>query len=79
MKVTADPDLADTQALHLLPRWVTSAPSQGTDSVALSSRAALALRDGVFRNPGGPLPGSFTVGSVGGVGKTWGSCGPHLV
>ena len=65
MKATANPDLADTQTLHLLPRWVTSAPGQGTDSVAKSSSAALALRDGVFRNPGGPLPGSFTVGSVG--------------
>jgi hypothetical protein len=55
MKATANPDLADTQTLHLLPRWVTSAPGQGTDSVAKSSSAALALRDGVFRNPGGPL------------------------
>ena len=63
MKVTANPDLADTQALHLLPRWVTSAPGQGTDSVALSSSAALALRDGVFRNPGGPLPGALLHGS----------------
>jgi len=65
MKATANPDLGDTQILHLLPRWVTSAPGQGPDSVALSSSAALALRDGVFRSPGGPLPGSFTVGSVG--------------
>jgi hypothetical protein len=57
MKATANPSLGDIQALHLLPRWVTSAPGQGTDSVALSSSAALALRDGVFRNPSGPLPG----------------------
>jgi IS1 family transposase len=33
--------------------------------VALSSSAALALLDVVFRNPGEPLPSSFTVGSVG--------------
>jgi hypothetical protein len=79
MKATANPNLGDIQALHLLPRWVTSAPGQGTDSVALSSNAALALRDAAFRNPGGPLHGSFTVGSVGGVGKTWGSCGHHLL
>ena len=65
MKATANPNPGDIQALHLLPPWVTSAPGQGTDSVALSSSAALALRDVVFRNLGGPLPGSFTVGSVG--------------
>uniref|UniRef100_UPI00260D8B08 hypothetical protein n=1 Tax=uncultured Boseongicola sp. TaxID=1648499 RepID=UPI00260D8B08 len=69
MKATANPNLGDIQALHLLPRWVTSAPSQGPDSVAKSSSAALALRDVVFRNPGGPLPGSFTVGSVGFAGR----------
>ena len=76
MKATANPNLTDIQALHLLPRWVTSAPGQGTDSVALSSSAALALQDGVFLHPGGPLPGSFTVASVDfGGGKLSGAAG----
>ncbi|WP_299758441.1 DUF1403 family protein [uncultured Boseongicola sp.] len=59
MKATANPNLGDIQALHLLPRWVTSAPRQNTDSATFSSGAALALLDVVVRDPSGILPAAL--------------------
>ncbi|WP_254696737.1 DUF1403 family protein [Phaeobacter inhibens] len=43
----------------MLPRWVTSAQGQGTDSVAFTSGAALAMLDVVLRDPSGTLPGAL--------------------
>ena len=43
MKTAAKPALGDTQTIHMLPRWVTSAQSQDTDSVVFLSGAALAM------------------------------------
>ncbi len=59
MKTVAQPALGDTQTIHMLPRWVTSPQSQGTDSVAFTSGAALAMLDGVLRDPGGTLPSTL--------------------
>ncbi len=59
MNATANPVLGALEPLHLLPRWVTSAPGQDTDSVAFSSGAALALLDVVVRNPRATLPGAL--------------------
>ena len=59
MKLSAKSILDDHQILNLLPRWVTSAQSQGTDSVAFASGAALALLDVVLRDPAGTLPGAL--------------------
>ncbi len=59
MKPAAKPTLDDTQTIQMLPRWVTSAQGQGTDSVAFTSGAALAMLDMVLRNPGGTLPGAL--------------------
>lgn len=59
MKAAAKPALDDTQTLHILPRWVTSAHRQDTDSVAFTSGAALAMLDVVLRDPRGTLPGAL--------------------
>lgn len=59
MKTAAKPVLDDTQTIHMLPRWVTSAQGQGTDSVAFTSGAALAMLDVVLRDPNGTLPGAL--------------------
>ncbi len=59
MKPAVKPVLGDTQTIHMLPRWVTSAQVQGTDSVAFSSGAALAMLDIVLCDPSGTLPGAL--------------------
>ena len=59
MKAAAKLTLGNTQTIHMLPRWVTSASSQGTDSVAFTSGAALAMFDVVLRDPSGTLPGNL--------------------
>ena len=59
MKTVAKPVLSVDQNIHLLPRWVTSAQAQDIDSVAFASGAALAMLDGVLRDPGGTLPGAL--------------------
>lgn len=59
MKPAAKPALSDTQTIHMLPRWITSASGQDTDSVAFLSGAALAMLDVVLRDPGGILPGAL--------------------
>jgi hypothetical protein len=59
MKTAAQPAFDDIQTIHMLPRWVTSAPSQDTDSVVFTSGAALAMLDMVLRDPGGTLPGAL--------------------
>jgi len=59
MKTATKPALGDTQIIHMLPRWVTTASGQGTDSVAFTSGAALAMLDVVLRDPGGTLPGTL--------------------
>lgn len=43
----------------MLPRWVTTASGQDTDSVAFTSGAALAMLDVVLRDPSGTLPGAL--------------------
>ena len=43
-----------------MPRWVTiCARGETPDSVAFTSGAALAMLDGVLRDPGGTLPGAL--------------------
>ena len=59
MKPAAKPALGETQTIHILPRWVTSASSQDTDSVAFTSGAALAVLDVVLCDPEGTLPGAL--------------------
>lgn len=59
MKTAAKPALSDTLSIHMLPRWVTSAQGQGTDTVAFTSGAALAMLDVVLRDPSGTLPGAL--------------------
>ena len=59
MKTSAKPVLNDNQTIHMLPRWVTSASGQDTDSVAFTSGAALAMLDVVLRDPVGTLPGAL--------------------
>lgn len=59
MKTAAKPITSDIQTIHLLPRWVTSASGQDTDSVAFSSGSALAMLDVVLRDPSGTLPGAL--------------------
>lgn len=59
MKPTAKPALGDTQTIHMLPRWVTSACGQDTDSVAFTSGSALAMLDVVLRNAAGTLPSAL--------------------
>ena len=59
MKTAAKPVLGDIQTIHMLPRWVTSASGQDTDSVAFTSGAALAMLDVVLRDPGGTLPSAL--------------------
>lgn len=59
MKPIAKPALSDTQTIHMLPRWVTSASGQGTDSVAFTSGAALAMLDVVLRDPSGTVPSAL--------------------
>ena len=59
MKPAAKPALGDTQTIHMLPIWVTSVQGQGTDSVAFTSGAALAMLDVVLRDPRGTLPGAL--------------------
>ena len=59
MKPATKPALGDTQTIHMLPRWVTSAGGQGTDSVAFTSGAALAMLDVVLRDPSGTLPSAL--------------------
>lgn len=43
----------------MLPRWVTSAQGQDTETVAFTSGAALAMLDVVLRDPEGTLPGAL--------------------
>ncbi len=52
MKTAAKSVFDDNHSIHMLPRWVTSAQGQGTDSVVFSSGAALAMLDVVLRDPG---------------------------
>lgn len=59
MKNAAKPDLGDSQIIHMLPRWVTSASSQDIDSVAFTSGAALAMLDVVLRDSSGTLPSAL--------------------
>lgn len=59
MKTAANPALGDTQTIHMLPRWVTSAQSQGSDSVVFTSGAALAMFDVVLHDPSGTLPSAL--------------------
>ncbi|WP_456385778.1 DUF1403 family protein [Profundibacter sp.] len=59
MKPAAKPVLTDTQTIHMLPRWVTSTRSQGADSVAFTSGAALAMLDVVLRDSNDTLPGAL--------------------
>jgi len=59
MKAAAKPALRDTQTIHMLPRWVTSARGQDTDTVAFTSGAALAMLDLVLRGSDGTLPGAL--------------------
>lgn len=59
MKPTAKPVLDDTKTIHMLPRWVTSASGQHSDSVAFTSGAALAMLDLVLRDQDGTLPGAL--------------------
>jgi hypothetical protein len=59
MKTAAQPAFDDTQTIHMLPRWVTSAQGQDTDSVVFTSGAALAVLDMVLRDRGGTLPGAL--------------------
>ena len=61
MKTAAQPALDNTQTIHMLPQWVTSARDQDTDSVAFTSGAALAMLDVVLRDPSGTLPGACYV------------------
>ncbi|WP_341236020.1 DUF1403 family protein [uncultured Sulfitobacter sp.] len=56
MKPAKKPVSDDTQTIHLLPRWVTSAQGQDTDTVAFTSGAALAKLDVVLRDRRGTLP-----------------------
>ena len=55
MKPVAKPALGDTQTIHMLPRWVTSAQVEATDTVAFTSGAALAMLHMVLRDPNGTL------------------------
>ena len=59
MKAVAKPVLDGTQTIHMLPRWVTSASGQDTDSVAFTSGAALAMLDVVLGAPNDTLPGAL--------------------
>ena len=59
MKTAAIPALGNTQTIHILPRWVTSARDQDTDSVAFTSGAALAMLDVVLGDASGTLPGAL--------------------
>ena len=59
MKAAAKPVFDDNQTITMLPRWVTSASSQDTDSVVFTSGAALAMLDVVLRDPLGTLPGAL--------------------
>lgn len=59
MKLVAKPALGDNQTIHMLPRWVTFASGQDTDSVVFTSGAALAMLDVVLRDPRGTLPGAL--------------------
>ena len=59
MKTAAQPAIDNTQTIHMLPRWVTSAPGQDTDTVAFTSGAALAMLDVVLRDPSGTLPSAL--------------------
>lgn len=59
MNPAAKTILSDTQTIHLLPRWVTSVQGQGTDTVAFTSGAALAMLDVVLRDPSGTLPSAL--------------------
>ena len=59
MKVAAKPALGDTQTIHMLPRWVTSAGGQDIDSVAFTSGAALAMLDVVLHDPSGTSAGAL--------------------
>ena len=59
MKAAANPSRNGTQSIHMLPRWVTSVSGQGTDSVAFTSGAALAMLDVVLCDPSGRLPGAL--------------------
>jgi hypothetical protein len=59
MKPVAKPALGDTQTIHMLPRWVTSAQGEATDTVAFTSGAALAMLHMVLRDPNGTLSGAL--------------------
>lgn len=59
MKTAAKPVLCDSQTIHMLPRWITSAQSEAVDSVAFTSGAALAMLDVVLRDPGHTLLGNL--------------------
>lgn len=59
MKPAAKPALGNTQTIHMLPRWVTSAQSQGSETVVFTSGAALAMLDVVLCDPSDTLPGAL--------------------
>ncbi len=59
MKTTANAIIGDTQTIHMLPRWVTSAQGQTPETVAFTSGAALAMLDVVLRDPDGTLPSAL--------------------
>lgn len=59
MENAAQPDLGDSQTIHMLLRWVTSASSEEIDNVAFTSDAVLAMLDVVLRDPGGTLPSAL--------------------
>lgn len=59
MKPAAKPALGDSQTIHMLPRWVTSASGQDTDTVGFTSGAALAMLDVVLGDPNGTLPSAL--------------------
>lgn len=66
MKLAAKLIEIDYQTLHLLPRWVTSAAGQGTDSVAFTSgRGTGNTRCGVARS-GRHITGDVRAGPDGG-------------
>lgn len=59
MKSAAKPITSDTQTIQMLPRWVTSVQGEAIDIVAFTSGAALAMLDGVLRDPSDTLPGAL--------------------
>jgi Protein of unknown function (DUF1403) len=49
----------ESNTQRFLPRWVTSLRDANNDTLTFSSGAAIAVLDGVLRDPNGPLPASL--------------------